>query len=158
MPVCFSLPCSRNTQSYCKFWKMLSSKVQMILNGRICSLDSHMEKLWSATILRLVVKAEPGCWTPASNLWMSWMQLHGKDAAAGISLVQGRQLVNCPCFPCLTAGSLVSWAFPMRIFLERSVLAVLLTDTPVRMSTLAWFSLFRSWIPALSWLGLLSLG
>lgn len=92
MRACFSLACSRNTQSYYKFWKMLSSKVQMILNGRICSLDSQMEMLWSTAILRLVVKAEPRSWTLASNPWMLWIQLHGRDATAGISLVQGRHL------------------------------------------------------------------
>lgn len=51
-----------------------------------------MENLWSAAILKLVVKAEPGSWTSPSDPWISWRQLHGKDAAAGISLVQGRQL------------------------------------------------------------------
>lgn len=67
---------------------------------------------------------------------------------------------NCERFPGFTDGSQVSWAFLMKIFLERIVLAVLLTDTLVRTVHTGLISLLqpsRSWIPSLSWLGLLSL-
>lgn len=67
---------------------------------------------------------------------------------------------ECHCFPCLTDGSQVSWAFLMKIFWERIVLAVLLTDSHVRTVHTGLISLLqpsRSWIPSLSWLDLLSL-
>lgn len=112
---------------------MLSSKVQMMLNGRICSLNGHMEKLWSAPTLRLVVKAEPGSWTSPSDPWTSWTQLHGKDAAAGISLVQGRQLWSVPAF--LRFLGLLSWRFSWRGVCWLCCWQI----TSWELSALAWF-------------------
>lgn len=68
--------------------------------------------------------------------------------------------MKCHCFRCSTDGSQVSWSFLVKIFLERSLLAVLLTDTLVRTVHTGLISLLqpsRSWIPSLHWLGLLSL-
>lgn len=74
---------------------MLSSKVQMILNGRICFLDSQMEMLWSAPVLGLLVKT-------ATQLDLSFKShvrhecnCMGKNAMARFSLALSREDNGC---------------------------------------------------------------
>lgn len=50
--------------------------------------------LWIATILRSQGRARQ--LDLSFILWMSWMDLRGKDAAAAISRVQGRKMSSAP--------------------------------------------------------------